>query len=68
LGIRDLFYTNFPAGIIRFSKTEADFSNKRDSRIINLSFSYRFGKTFKAINKKSSGADDEKGRVKVSGN
>ncbi len=68
LGVRDLFLTNFPSGIIRFSKTEADFSNRRDSRIVSLSFTYRFGKSFKAITKKSSGADDEKGRVKVSGN
>ncbi len=68
LGVRDILLTNFPSGVIRFSKTEADFSNKRDSRILSLSFTYRFGKSFKAINKKSSGADDEKGRVKVSGN
>ena len=68
LGVRDLLFTNFPSGVIRFSKTVADFSNKRDTRILSLSFTYRFGKSFKAINKKSSGADDEKGRVKVSGN
>lgn len=67
-GVRDLFYTNYPSGIIRFSKTEANFSNRRDSRIFNLSFTYRFGKSFKAITKKSSGADDEKGRVKISNN
>ena len=68
LGIRDVFLTNFPSGIIRFSKTEANFSNKRDSRIISLSFTYRFGKSFKPIVKKGSSADEEKGRVKSNNN
>jgi hypothetical protein len=67
-GVRDIFLTNYPSGIIRFSKTEANFSNKRDSRIFSLSFTYRFGKSFKSITKKSSGADDEKGRVKTNNN
>lgn len=47
LGVRDIFLTNFPSGIIRFSKTEATFSNRRDSRIFSLSFTYRFGKASK---------------------
>lgn len=68
LGVRDIFLTNFPSGIIRFSKTEATFSNRRDSRIFSLSFTYRFGKSFKAITKKSSGSDDEKSRIKVGKN
>jgi len=68
LGARDIFLTNFPSGVIKFSKTEANFSNKRDSRIVSLGFTYRFGKNFKPVIKKSSGADEEKARVKVSGN
>jgi hypothetical protein len=68
LGVRDIFLTNFPSGIIRFSKTEATFSNRRDSRIFSLSFTYRFGKSFKTITKKSSGSDDEKSRIKVGKN
>jgi hypothetical protein len=68
LGARDIFLTNFPSGVIKFSKTEANFSNKRDSRIVSLSFTYRFGKNFKPVIKKGSGADEEKARVKVSGN
>ena len=67
-GVRDIFLTNFPSGIIRFSKTEATFSNRRDSRIFSLSFTYRFGKNFKAISKKSTGSDDEKSRIKVGNN
>ena len=67
-GVRDIFLTNFPSGIIRFSKTEANFSNRRDSRIFSLSFTYRFGKSFKAVSKKATGAEDEKSRVKVGNN
>jgi hypothetical protein len=67
-GVRDIFLTNFPSGIIRFSKTEATFSNRRDSRIFSLSFTYRFGKNFKALSKKSTGSDDEKSRIKVGNN
>jgi hypothetical protein len=68
LGIRDLFLTNFPKGVFRFSNTEANFSNQRDSRILSLSFTYRFGKNFNTNSRKTSGAEDEKSRVKVGNN
>jgi hypothetical protein len=68
LGVRDIFLTNYPSGIIRFSKTEANFSNRRDTRIFSLSFTYRFGKSFKPITKKSTGVDDEKSRIKINNN
>jgi hypothetical protein len=66
--IRDIFYTNLPKGNISFSRTEASFSNKRDNRILNLSFIYRFGKTYKPVIKNSSGSDDIKSRVKGNSN
>lgn len=66
--IRDIFYTNLPKGDISFSRTEASFSNKRDNRILNLSFIYRFGKTYKPVIKNSSGSDDIKSRVKSNSN
>jgi hypothetical protein len=66
--IRDIFYTNLPKGDISFSRTEAKFSNKRDNRILNLSFIYRFGKTYKPVIKNSSGSDDIKSRVKGNNN
>lgn len=66
--IRDLFYTNIPSGDINFSRTEARFTNKRDNRILSLSFIYRFGKNFKPVNKNNSGSDDIKSRVKGNDN
>ena len=66
--IRDLFYTNIPTGDINFSRTEARFTNKRDNRILSLSFVYRFGRNFKPVNKNNSGSDDIKSRVKGNDN
>jgi outer membrane receptor protein involved in Fe transport len=68
LGVRDIFYTQQPSGSIDFQSTEAKFTNYRDSRVVNLTFSYRFGKPLKAISqRKKGGAGDEQSRVKGSG-
>ena len=69
--LRDMFYTQFPKGNINFQNTEAYFENRRDSRVANITFSYRFGKPIKdqRQRRKVGGADDEQNRVKVgSGN
>lgn len=66
--IRDLFYTNNSKGYFNFSKTEATFANRRDNRILSLSFIYRFGKNFKSVVKNNSGSDDIKSRVKGNNN
>ena len=65
LSVRDLLYTNFPNGEINFSNTEARFSNKRDSRVVNLAFTYRFGKPIKDTQprRKIGGAAEETNRV-----
>ena len=70
LSVRDLLYTNFPLGEINFSNTEAVFSNKRDSRVVNLAFTYRFGKPIKGAQprRKIGGADEETNRVNTGGN
>ena len=69
--IRDIFYTQYPRGHINFQNTQAYFENRRDSRVANLTFSYRFGKPIndQRQRRKVGGADDEQNRVKVgSGN
>jgi len=71
LAVRDIFLTNYAKGDIYFGTTEAHFINKRDSRIANLSFTYRFGKPIKGAQqrRKIGGADNETDRVKgASGN
>ncbi|MBC6489419.1 outer membrane beta-barrel protein [Flavihumibacter stibioxidans] len=70
LNIRDMFYTQKVSGSMNFQTTEASFNNRRDSRVVNLSFTYRFGKPIKGAQprRKIGGAGDEQNRVKMGGN
>ncbi len=69
LNVRDIFFTQKANGRINFSTTEASFINYHDSRVANLTFTYRFGKPLKATQPRhKSGADDEQSRVKAGGN
>jgi len=68
LGLRDVFYTQKFSGYAKYSDVDVRIAGKRDSRQANISFTYRFGKTNIAPERRrSSGADDEQNRVK-SGN
>lgn len=70
LSVRDIFYTQIPQGDINFENTEAQFKNSRDSRVANLTFTYRFGKPLKNANgqRKKGGAGEELNRVKGANN
>lgn len=63
LSLRDLFYTNAMEGLTQFATATEYFIVRRDSRVINISFTYRFGKAFKATKRNSGGAGDEMERV-----
>ena len=67
VNVRDILYTQLPHGYINFKKTEARFENKRDTRVANVTFTYRFGKPIKNTNgqRKKGGAGDEQNRVNV---
>jgi iron complex outermembrane receptor protein len=67
--IRDIFWTQVPRGQINFEKTEARFRNLRDTRVANITFTYRFGKPLKVADgqRKKGGANEEQNRV-ISGN
>ena len=66
LNVRDIFYTQMPKGQINFKSTEASFVNKRDSRVANLTFTYRFGKPLNGNGQRKKGsATDEQNRVKT---
>lgn len=66
LNVRDIFYTQVAKGQINFESTEASFQNYRDTRVVNLTFSYRFGKPMNGGNsqRKKGGANEEQNRVK----
>ncbi|HSU29466.1 MAG TPA: TonB-dependent receptor [Chitinophagaceae bacterium] len=64
--LRDVFMTNKARGESRFSNIDAEFQQKRDSRVATLNFTWRFskGKTA-AAKRRASGASDESSRVKT---
>jgi iron complex outermembrane recepter protein len=65
LNIRDAFKTMLPNGEVNIAKTDARFHQIRDSRVVTLSLSYRFGKPLKGVkNRKSGGSGDEQSRIK----
>jgi len=69
LGIRDPFYIQRFHGYSKYQNVDIDFRSVRDSRVLNLSFTYRFGKPVKGIKqRKTGGAGDEQNRVKGGGN
>jgi iron complex outermembrane recepter protein len=67
LNIRDIFLTQFPKGNIDFQRTQAYFTNRRDSRVAGIAFTWRFGKPLKTEqnNRKTGGSEDEQNRVKM---
>jgi hypothetical protein len=67
LGLRDLFRTANFSGYSRYADVDLDISNDRrkDNRQVTISFTYKFGKTNIAPERRrSGGAGEEKSRVK----
>ncbi|MFT3823294.1 MAG: outer membrane beta-barrel family protein [Chitinophagaceae bacterium] len=68
MNVRDIFFTQVVKGSMNFKATEATFENRRDNRVANITFTYRFGKPLKNTPQRNrNGASDEQNRVK-SGN
>ena len=63
LTARDIFYTQAMEGLTQFQHATEYFKLTRDSRVITLAFSYRFGKLKPAARRSSGGAGDEIDRV-----
>ena len=59
LSARDIFYTNAMEGLTQFDKATEYFILRRDSRVFNISFTYRFGKAYKTVKRTSGSAGDE---------
>jgi iron complex outermembrane receptor protein len=49
---------------MNFKSTEVNFFNMRDSKVINLTFSYRFGKQMAESQPRKKSGVDEQNRVK----
>jgi hypothetical protein len=64
-GIRDIFNTQQFSGFAKYSDVDVKVAGRRDSRQVNVSFNYRFGKKdVPAARRKTGGSDDEQNRVK----
>lgn len=70
LNVRDILYTQVVTGNIYFQNTDAYFKNSRDTRVVTLSFVYRFGKPMKDAQprRKTGGSSEEQNRVKLNNN
>lgn len=62
LSIRDIFHTQVMEGNTDFQYADEYFIIRRDSRVVTLAFTWRFGKPLKTV-KRNSGADTEIERV-----
>ena len=62
LSFRDILYTGAMEGLTSFPDATEYFKIKRDSRVIAVSFSFRFGKTYK-VTQHEEGASEERERV-----
>jgi len=62
LSYRDIFYTAAMEGLTTFPNATEYFKMKRDTRVLTLAFTYRFGKTFK-VSRHQEGADEERERI-----
>jgi iron complex outermembrane receptor protein len=60
---RDLFYTNAMEGLTTFPNATEYFLLRRDTRVFTLSFTYRFGKSYKTTKRTGTSAADEIERV-----
>jgi hypothetical protein len=64
LNLRDVFKTQYFRGQSKYSNIDAAFQEHRDSRVVNIAFSYRFSKGKINQRKRSNGsANDEQSRV-----
>jgi hypothetical protein len=63
LAFRDVFHTQWMKGNTYFPAATEYFKLTRDTRVALLSFSYRFGKTFKASRRSEGAAGEEIRRV-----
>lgn len=66
LSVSDIFFSNRPGGDIRNIKnSNANWKSELDSRVVQLSFSYRFNKGKGMSARKFSASDEEKNRIKT---
>jgi hypothetical protein len=59
----DVFWKAWPRGLTEFSTVTESWGAKRDTRVLNVSFAYKFAKGQTGRMRRETGADDVKGRI-----
>ena len=67
LNVRDVFQSQIFNGYSKYQNIDVTIHQTRDSRVINLGFTYRFGKGKPAQQRKNGGATDEQNRIQSGG-
>lgn len=67
LVVRDVLYTQIFRGYSKYQNVDVSIRQNRDSRMVNLSFTYRFSKGKTAAQRKRGGANEEQNRVNLGG-
>ncbi|MFT3752370.1 MAG: outer membrane beta-barrel family protein [Paludibacter sp.] len=63
VSLYDIFYSNHTNGYSKYNNVDLDFRNTNDSRKLNVSFIYRFGKDeFKTRSNRSTASSEEQSR------
>ncbi|HRO43173.1 MAG TPA: outer membrane beta-barrel protein [Flavipsychrobacter sp.] len=66
--IQDIFWKGYPSATSVYTGYKEDFTAERETRVANISFTYRFGKrTVPQTRRHNSGAEDEKRRANAGG-
>jgi hypothetical protein len=65
LNVRDVLYVQKFRGSIKYSNIDATISQRNESRVVNISFTYRFskGKMNGAPKRRASSTSEEQNRV-----
>ena len=64
VNMQDIFWRGYPSGTSTYTGYIEDFTAKRDTRQVSISFTYRFGnKAVSQVRRRSGGAEDEKRRA-----
>lgn len=65
VNVTDLFWKYYPSGVTIFNNVNEKWTSKRDTRVVNVSLSYKFGKGKMGKMRRNTGADEEKQRIQA---
>ena len=64
LNCSDLLFRAWPSGLTQFANVSEEWHSIRDTRVVNINFTWKFGKGETERMRKDSGAEEEKNRIK----